>query len=58
MNTPYKFVLKEQKSQIISKPFQIIENNQKIHSGQMISSLHYNLELPINDDVSFKKKVI
>ena len=53
MNTSYKFVLKEEKSQIISKPFHIIENNKKIHSGQMISSVHYNSELPISDDVSF-----
>ncbi len=52
INKEYKYLLKNEDSNIISKPFYMIEDNKKIKMGQMLSSLHCNMEISIHKDVS------
>tara|TARA_B100000963_G_C22638153_1_gene678742 strand:- start:7013 stop:7444 length:432 start_codon:yes stop_codon:yes gene_type:complete len=51
INKNYKYVLQDTKTKEMSKPFHMVEDNKKIKSGQMLSSLHCNVEVCVNEDI-------
>lgn len=49
----YTYIIKNNLDHIESKKFHMIKNNQKEIEGQLLSSLHYNVKIPIDKNITF-----